>query len=346
MTVRRDYFVGFVPSTVRGRPVKFSVKYTELGPDSGDPTNDWAHFYFFVPNAVSNGLEPGYEVRVTSDAAMQFFRDDSSRTIFVVRYALDSIRRDPSTPQIDIISKDYTRYSSSRKSEGTELRNQILLFYYDWYKVLPQENIGVPDLLLNFHAEEEQLSQWTKSLVEKKLLMGTESRTYGKELGFGYSTNAYKINPENEEEVKLVLGKLPHVQDGQIRRAFLSYKTSDKKLAGEIASLLRSNYGVDVFLAHEQLKVSAQWREEILRNIDECDVLIALVTSKFRSSKWTDQEVGIAIGKKKRVVPLMGVKSLHGFLETSQGLHIGDDPDQVVKRIALDLGMTAVQSDD
>ena len=110
-----------------------------------------------------------------------------------------------------------------------------------------------------------------------------------------------------------------------MKEAFLSYAHEDKVLAGKVKQIIEAN-GVSAFLAHEDLEVSEDWRAEILKHLDTCSALIAIVTEKFRGSVWANQEVGIGIAKGLPMIPLMfgGSTALKGFLEMHQGIPVSD----------------------
>jgi len=99
--------------------------------------------------------------------------------------------------------------------------------------------------------------------------------------------------------------------------AFLSYSHADKQLAGLIKGSL-DYYDFDVFLAHEDLEPSVEWRDVILLKLKECAVFLPLLTKSFKSSDWTDQETGIAVGFKKIVVPLRVTMNPYGFISKYQ----------------------------
>lgn len=76
-------------------------------------------------------------------------------------------------------------------------------------------------------------------------------------------------------------------------------------------------------MAHEDIRPSKEWRDEIVKNLGGCDVFIPLLTKHFRRSEWTDQESGMAIIESKTVIPL-SVESIkpHGFLARYQTLKL------------------------
>jgi hypothetical protein len=109
-------------------------------------------------------------------------------------------------------------------------------------------------------------------------------------------------------------------------KAFLSYSTRDKRLAGELRDLL-STAGIDLFLAHHTLAPSTEWRQEIKRQIASREVFVLLLTKDFHSSKWTDQEVGMAIAQRKTILPLQCPVRPYGFASDYQAIsvtHVGE----------------------
>jgi len=101
-------------------------------------------------------------------------------------------------------------------------------------------------------------------------------------------------------------------------KAFLSYSTKDRLLAGRVKQRI-TYWGIDVFLAHEDIKPSKEWQDEIIRNLRGCSVFIPLLTKHFGQSEWTDQESGMALIESKIVIPL-SVKNVrpYGFLARYQ----------------------------
>lgn len=106
-------------------------------------------------------------------------------------------------------------------------------------------------------------------------------------------------------------------------KAFLSYSTRDKRLAGELRDLL-STAGIDLFLAHHTLAPSTEWRQEIKRQIASREVFVLLLTKNFHSSKWADQEVGMAIAQRKTILPLQFPVRPYGFTSDYQAISVTD----------------------
>lgn len=116
---------------------------------------------------------------------------------------------------------------------------------------------------------------------------------------------------------------------GMTVATFLSYSHKDKRLAGNIKAKLKQ-YGFDCFLAHEDIAPSVEWQEEILRQLQGCDALIAVLTSAFDNSDWTHQEIGIAFGRgpiMPIMVPVKVTRMPVGFLSRFQAITV--DPEEL-----------------
>lgn len=101
---------------------------------------------------------------------------------------------------------------------------------------------------------------------------------------------------------------------------FISYNTKDKVLAGRVGKLLERE-GQKPFLAHDDIRPTEDWENEILQHLDTCNVLIALITPNFSGSDYANQEVGIIMGKGKLVIPLrLDESHLPGFIKSSQAI--------------------------
>jgi hypothetical protein len=85
--------------------------------------------------------------------------------------------------------------------------------------------------------------------------------------------------------------------------AFISYQTSDKLIAGKLKEML-SEWGIDAFLAHEDLEVSVEWQTEILTNIKNSSLFICLLSKNYLNSIFCMQESGMAIILDMAIMPL------------------------------------------
>jgi len=102
-------------------------------------------------------------------------------------------------------------------------------------------------------------------------------------------------------------------------RVFLSHKATVKVQASQLKQSF-ARCGIAAFVAHEDIEPTQEWQREIERALFSMDALVALLTTDFHESNWTDQEVGVAIG---RGVPLIAVRlgrDPYGLMGKGQGL--------------------------
>lgn len=79
-------------------------------------------------------------------------------------------------------------------------------------------------------------------------------------------------------------------------RVFVSHLADHRDVAGQLKSALL-RFGVSCFVAHDDIEPTAEWQDEIEAALKSCDALIALLHPAFHDSKWTDQEIGLALGR-------------------------------------------------
>jgi len=102
-------------------------------------------------------------------------------------------------------------------------------------------------------------------------------------------------------------------------RLFLSHTSKHKVEASNIQKAM-AKYAISVFVAHEDIEPTKEWQNEIELALSSMDALATLLTEGFAESKWCDQEVGVAIGRKILVVPIrMGIDP-YGFIGKYQGV--------------------------
>ena len=75
--------------------------------------------------------------------------------------------------------------------------------------------------------------------------------------------------------------------------AFISYQTEHRAVAGQMRDAL-APAGIGAFLAHEDIEVSAEWRQRLLEELHRADVFIAVLSASYLRSAWCVQESGIA----------------------------------------------------
>jgi hypothetical protein len=125
-------------------------------------------------------------------------------------------------------------------------------------------------------------------------------------------------------------------------KLFFSHTSENKALAKEIGDRLRP-FGVDTFVAHEDIKPTKEWEEEIERALSTCDGMLAMVTPNFIESAFCDQEVGFAMGRGLLVIALMRGAKPHGFVSKWQGMPGDDEGEGSSTRLAARIYETLVE---
>jgi hypothetical protein len=136
---------------------------------------------------------------------------------------------------------------------------------------------------------------------------------------------------ENDEEPDISELTGPWVP--QRFKLFVSHITKDKVFASEVKSILAER-GIDCFIAHEDIKPTKEWVEEIIKALDTCDALAAFITPQYHESLWTDQEVGYCMRRRVLVIPVGLGATPYGFMGRYQGAQCkGKSPAEVAETI-------------
>lgn len=109
-------------------------------------------------------------------------------------------------------------------------------------------------------------------------------------------------------------------------RAFISYSNIDKKIAGQVKTIL-NELGIDAFVAHDDINVSQEWKHRILQELSNSNIFIPILSAAFKESEWAPQEVGLAYGHDDILfIPLSVDDTIpFGFISHIQGERIWDE---------------------
>lgn len=108
---------------------------------------------------------------------------------------------------------------------------------------------------------------------------------------------------------------------------FISYSTLDLATATSLSEWLKPA-GANVFLAEYSVQPSQPLSESIINAIRGCDLFILLWSSNAKESEWVPQEIGIARGARKPIMPVIlhaGIE-LPGFVRDLRYLELYKDP--------------------
>ncbi len=118
-------------------------------------------------------------------------------------------------------------------------------------------------------------------------------------------------------------------------KLFISHLSSFKKTIGHLKKELEK-YGISSFVAHEDIEPTKEWQEEIEKGLFSMDALCAVLMPGFKESNWTDQEIGVAIGRGILVIPIRKELDPYGFIGKFQGFQaLGKNVNKVAEGVFL-----------
>ena len=106
--------------------------------------------------------------------------------------------------------------------------------------------------------------------------------------------NDDNIIPENNNNKKSAQNTL---------KVFISYSMKDKEIASKIKKIL-TRFRIVCFIAHDDIEVSEEWRRRILKELNDADIFIPILSDNFKNSDWCSQEAGIACFRNILFIPL------------------------------------------
>ena len=90
-------------------------------------------------------------------------------------------------------------------------------------------------------------------------------------------------------------------------RVFVSHASRDRELAGEVFGRLGAA-GHDLFFDEDLragLAVGERWQDRLFERLRWTDAVLCVVTSAYLASAWCSAEVGIAVSRGSRVLPVL-----------------------------------------
>jgi hypothetical protein len=118
--------------------------------------------------------------------------------------------------------------------------------------------------------------------------------------------------------------------------AFISYSVTEKKFGSAVKDALES-IGVECFLAHQDLRVSEEWKARIIKELREVDIFVTILSAQFKASDWCGQELGFIVSRPDVLVVPLGIDHTnpYGFISHLQGQQVSDE--SAISKIIEDL---------
>jgi hypothetical protein len=105
-------------------------------------------------------------------------------------------------------------------------------------------------------------------------------------------------------------------------RVFMTHLARERKVAAELQKAMFM-YGMSCFVAHNDIEPTQEWQTQIETALATCDALVALLHDGFHESKWTDQEIGFAMGRGVPVYSIRYGQDPYGFIGRFQAFNSG-----------------------
>jgi hypothetical protein len=102
-------------------------------------------------------------------------------------------------------------------------------------------------------------------------------------------------------------------------RLFISHLAKYREEAGDLRACLK-DFGISGFVAHNDIEPTLEWQNEIESALATCNAMVALMREGFHASKWTDQEIGCAMGRDRLVIAVRLGEDPYGFIGRFQGI--------------------------
>ncbi|MBN2081817.1 toll/interleukin-1 receptor domain-containing protein [bacterium] len=119
-------------------------------------------------------------------------------------------------------------------------------------------------------------------------------------------------------------------------RLFISHRAEHKTIASSL-KLELARWQMASFVAHEDIEPNSEWQDEIIKALFSMDALLALMDENFHTSYWTDQEIGVAIGRRRAVISANLGQVPYGFIGKLQAI-----PVKIVE--SFDLAIAVIQA--
>jgi TIR domain len=151
---------------------------------------------------------------------------------------------------------------------------------------------------------------WQKILDRVKSLTRAETQNF---------IDAVVVQPGTASAQRVVpASETPFWLPGHFK-VFISHLSVDKLRATNLRGALKL-LAISCFVAHEDIEPAKEWQVEIEKALFSMDALVAILTEKFHESKWTDQEVGVALGRGIVVLPIRSGLDPYGLMGKFQGV--------------------------
>lgn len=179
----------------------------------------------------------------------------------------------------------------------------------------------------NVQASEREIELFIGSVIPRRLNIPLDVSLFPKSFLNTNEIHQWRSNPQYHFREALQTVSPEMVENiwgsASALHVFISHKADKKDRAHKLKEGL-SKFGISSFVAHDDIKPAEEWQVAIEKALFSSDALIALICDEFSESNWTDQEVGIAIGRQIPIFPvkLTDAANPYGFIGKIQAFKV------------------------
>jgi hypothetical protein len=108
---------------------------------------------------------------------------------------------------------------------------------------------------------------------------------------------------------------------------FISHSSINKKFASQLSDELLP-YGIEGFVAHEDIAVNQEWQLQIEVHLNNCNAFLFISDEDSSNSFWCNQEIGWACGLKKPIFCIWHGVPPKGFISKIQYPSVANNIDK------------------
>ena len=125
-------------------------------------------------------------------------------------------------------------------------------------------------------------------------------------------------------------------EDPLTAKVFITHLSTQKENAIKLRNALRP-FNIEGFVAHEDIKPSREWEDEILKALNTMEFFISMHTKGMAKSIWCQQEIVFARARNVKIIPIRFEELPEGFIGRYQALARGTKKAETVAKDVLEI---------
>jgi hypothetical protein len=119
------------------------------------------------------------------------------------------------------------------------------------------------------------------------------------------------------------IDQLAEAKSGEVQKVFISYSRADEEFVNKVVHTF-DECGIQYFLDRKDINWGDYITRKVQQGLSECSAMLVIISPASLQSQWVPFEIGLAIGEKKKILPLLTDPTLQVPLYLSDFLHKTD----------------------